>query len=169
MNSRLALAAALTLCGAPASLAAEDPFSGVWTYDPAQSRGGPGAQVLTITVRGDQETYLSDWTDGKGRRSLLAFVVRYDGVPTPTTTYNIAPDGTITAVPMEVAARKIDATNRVVEHRVDGRVVRVLRRSPAPGGGAIVSELADFDDQGRQTRTSRLVFVATKPASSPGN
>lgn len=164
MKRLCCLSVAALLLSAPAAAAEIDPFTGVWTYDPAQSRGGPGEQVLTITVRGQEETYLSDWSNRQGRRSILAFVVRYDGVPVPATTYNIAPDGTITARPMEVAAKVVDSNHRVIEHRVDGRVVRRLDRSRTADGRVMVSEMTDFNAEGQETNTARLVFVATDPA-----
>ncbi|WP_395673070.1 hypothetical protein [Phenylobacterium sp.] len=165
MKIRLGLCAALALAAAaPARAADRDPFTGVWTYDPAQSTASSDyTQRLTITVRGDEETYFSEVAGKTGSRSLLSLRVRYDGAPVATHTFNIAPDGTITAVPMEVVARSVDTTHRIVEHRVNGRVVRVLKRAPMDGGRALVSELTDFDAEGRQTRSSRLVFVATPP------
>ncbi|WP_395671177.1 hypothetical protein [Phenylobacterium sp.] len=152
-------ALAVALAAGPALAADRDPFNGVWTYDAAQSTGGAYKQVLTITVRGDEETYLSDYTLRDGTRNVMGFVARYDGVPVRTTGYRIAPDGTITARPMEVVLRRLDGTRRVLEHKVDGRIVRRLERDSIQGGRAIVSELTDFDAQGQKTNSSRLVFV----------
>jgi phage-related protein len=152
----LVLAAALLLPAA--SQAQGDPFNGVWALDAAQSGGGNVRQQLTITVRGEEETYVSDWS-GQGQRSLLGFVVRYDGVPVATTSFSLSPDGTVKAQPMQVVARRTGATRRLIEHLVGGRVVRRLERSLTGDGQSIVSALTDFDADGQQTRTARLVFV----------
>lgn len=165
MRTWIAPAVVVALLAAPAAAADRDPFNGVWTYDASQSTGGAYKQVLTITVRGDEETYLSDYTLQDGTRNVMGFVARYDGVPVRTTGYRITPDGTITARAMEVVLHRLEGTRRVLEHKVDGRVVRRLERDSIQGGRAIVSELSDFDAQGKKTNGSRLVF--TGPAPKP--
>jgi hypothetical protein len=60
---------------------------------------------------------------------------------------------------MQVVARRTGATRRLIEHLVGGRVVRRLERSLTGDGQSIVSALTDFDADGQQTRTARLVFV----------
>jgi len=161
---RIGVVLLMALLPAAVAAAEADPFNGVWSYDVAQSTGSPGKQTLTITVRGEEETYISEWSNDTGRRFLLAFVVRYDGVPVPTTRFIVTPEGTVSALKMEVAARRTGATSRVLEHRVDGRVVRRLERSVGADGRSIISALTDYDSSGKPIAASNLVFVARKAA-----
>ncbi len=156
----IVLAAVLFLAG-PVSAADQDPFNGVWANTAYQSSGGKQGQRLTITVRGEEETYLSELFSAQGQRSVLTFVVRYDNMPVPGHSFIVAPDGSISQRVMSVRGRRVDAAHRVIEHMVDGKVVRRLTRSRA--GDTLVSELEDFDAQGKVTNTSHLVFNPAPP------
>jgi hypothetical protein len=143
-----------------ASAAAADPFDGVWVWQPPPGAAPSGnSQVLTITVRGEEEAYLSEQSMANGSRILLPFVVRYDGKPVSTYVYTISKDGVITTRATDVVSRRLQGQDRVVEHWVAGKKVRELRRSAASDGKSIVSEMTDYDAEGKVTRTARLLFA----------
>jgi hypothetical protein len=147
---------------AGSALAAEaDPFTGVWANANYQSSGGKQGQRLTITVRGDEDVYQSELFGAKGDRSILAFTVRYDNKPVEAASFLTAPDGTIAQREMQVVARHIDGGRRIVEHIRGGKVVRRLTRSRQ--GNTLISEMEDFDAQGKVTNTAHLVFNADNP------
>jgi hypothetical protein len=143
---------------AAAAVTAADPFNGVWVLDPARSPGSRGTQQLTITVRGDAETYFTEWALPTGQRNITGYEAVYDDAPHPAHTFTILPGGEVRAGEMQVRVRRIDARHRETRHVRDGKVVRLLRREMAEDGKTLVSEMFDADAAGTLTPTARLVF-----------
>jgi hypothetical protein len=143
---------------AAAALAGADPFSGHWVLDPAKSPGARGRQELNITVRGEEETYFTEWTLPDGQRNITGYVAPYDDAPHPAYAFTILPSGETRVGEMQVRIRRVDARRRETRHIRDGKVVRLLRREMAEDGRAFVSEMLDADAAGNLTPTARLVF-----------
>ncbi len=154
----ITVVALATLC--LSTVARADPFDGVWVSQPRPGAAPSGnTQVLTITVRGEEEAYLSEQQMADGSRILLPFVVRYDGKPVSTQVYTISKDGVMTTRATEVVARRLKGHDRVVEHWVGGKKVRELRRTAPADGKSLISDMTDYDAAGEVTRTARLMFA----------
>ncbi|WP_297514354.1 hypothetical protein [uncultured Caulobacter sp.] len=157
----LTLTAALSLAAPSigrAQAAPADPMSGVWTLNRARSAGAEGSQTITVTVRGDEETYLSEWTQPNGQKVISSHVVRYDGAPVTSHSFVVTPAGEVAASTSEVAMRQLDATHREVTFRRGGQVLRVLRRSLSPDGRQLITDTTVYAPDGRARSTAHLVF-----------
>lgn len=158
MTLRRTIAAAFALGALAGAAWAADPFDGTWELDRGKAAPGSGTQTLDITVRGDQETYLTEFTNGRGQRTITAYVVPYTGKRVPSHNYTMTANGEISYRQGEVSA-VLEGPVRIVTHFRDGRTYRILRRTAAADGGSLKSEMTDLDAEGKVINTATLVFV----------
>jgi hypothetical protein len=150
------LALALTQA-APAAAQAADPFTGVWRI---QNYGAAGSsnQVLTISVKGDEETYQSDLTTSDGTRQLTNYTARYDGKEYPSRTQLTGGPNPPVVRQDKVVLRKVSAHQRERHWMQDGRLSRVLQRVVSADGRVLTSQIVDYDAAGVEKRGGTLVF-----------
>ena len=152
--------AAIAVALSTASISTQDdPYTGTWILDLARSGGESRTQILTIEVQGDQETYRSELVWADGRRQVTTYVARYDGREYPSVTLlEGGPEERSERRDDTVILRKLDERRRERLWKQGGRIVRILRRSVAPDGMTMSSQVVDVDERGKETVASTLVF-----------
>lgn len=137
-----------------------DPLNGTWTLNPAKSSSRTGrptfAQVLTLAISGDEETYRSEVTNAQGVKQSTSYTARYDGKTYPSRVSSS--DRTGDEPGDGVVLRRID--NRTRERLVmrDDRIVRVMRRTLSVDGRTLTSVLTDIDADQKSVVASTLVY-----------
>lgn len=153
------LEASMALLMASLALAASDPYAGSWVLNLAKSGGETRAQVLTIQIEGDRETYRSEiiWPDG--RRQVTNYTAPYDGEEYPSRTVMTSSSGEASPPRHDtVILKKVDERTRERHWKQGGRLVRILRRVVSPDGGTLTSRVIDVDETGHETLVSTLIF-----------
>jgi len=165
-NSRrlLLLTCFAALAAVPATAGSRDPFTGVWVLDSAARLDGTVSQVLTISVRNDEETYRSDLLTEDGRRQVTDYVARYDGKAYPSVTRLTGGGKPDEARPGEVVLHRTDTLTRERYWKQDGRVFRILRRTVSVDGCAMNSQLIHVAQDGTGRAGGVLRFTRQDPA-----
>jgi hypothetical protein len=149
---------ALALTSTTALAQASDPFTGVWLLERQAASGGASRQVLTIEVRGEEETYQSDLTTPDGTRQLTNYTARYDGKEYPSRTQLTGGPNPPVVRQDTVVLRKISEHQRERHWSQGGRLSRVLKRVVSPDGKTLSSQIVDYDASGAEKRGGLLVF-----------
>lgn len=166
-NSRRLLL--LTCSVALAAAGSREPFTGVWVLDPRARLDGTESQVLTISVRGDEETYRSDLLTEDGRRQVTDYVARYDGKAYPSATRLTGGGKPDEARPGEVILHRTDTLTRERYWKQDGRVFRILRRTVSADGCTMNSQLIHVRQDGTEQAGGVLRFTRQDRAcKAPG-
>lgn len=154
----LAFALALMLMTALRAATPADPYTGIWTLNPARSGGEARSQVLTISVAGNEETYRSELVQRDGTRQVTNYRAAYDGKEHPSQTTLTDAAGKTSLRDDTVILRKVDALTRERHWKRDGRVIRILRRRVSADGSTLTSQVIDVDEHGREHAAGTLVF-----------
>lgn len=156
-----ALALAVVAALATPSFAADhrDPFTGVWVLDQDARLGGTLSQVLTVSVRGDEETYRSELTTSDGRRQVTDYVARYDRREYPSATRLTGGGKPDESRGGGVILHRTDALTRERYWKQDGRIFRILRRTVSADGCAMTSQLVDVAADGVERAAGVLRFT----------
>lgn len=152
--------AAVAVLATPSFAAdARDPFTGVWVLDPHARLEGVQSQVLTVSVRGDEETYRSELTTADGRRQVTDYVARYDGREYPSATRLTGGGKPDESRGGGVILHRTDELTRERYWKQDGRVFRILRRTVSTDGCAMSSQLIDVAAEGVERAAGVLRFT----------
>lgn len=154
----LVLGAMTAAAAGTVSAAPLDPMAGVWVLNVAASRGAVGTQTLTISVRGQEETYLSEWLRPDGLRIVTGHVVTYDGAPATSHSFSVGPDGEVTAITTRVSMHRLAGQVSEVTFWRGDQVARTLLRQSAEDGRVLVTTMFDGAAGKDATPTARLVF-----------
>lgn len=163
MRRLILLAAAAMLLAAPAGAQTRDAFTGVWALDPGARLTGVADQVLTISVRGEEETYRSELTTTDGRRQVTDYVAQYDGTEYPSVTRLTGGGKPDESRPGGVILHRTDELTRERFWKQDGRVFRILRRAVSADGCKMNSLLVDVAPDGAERTGSVLRFTRQAP------
>ncbi len=157
---RALLLAAMAGLATPSFAAdSRDPFTGVWVLDPHARLGGTLSQVLTVSVRGDEETYRSELTSSDGGRQVTDYVARYDGREYPSVTRLTGGGKPDESRAGGVILHRTNALARERYWKQDGRVFRILRRTVSADGCAMSSQLIDVAAEGVERAAGVLHFT----------
>lgn len=161
---RLLLSCFAALAALPATAGSRDPFTGVWVLDPGARLDGTVSQVLTVSVRNDEETYRSDLLTQDGRRQVTDYVARYDGKEYPSATRLSGGGKPDEARPGRVILHLTDTLTRERYWKEDGRVFRILRRAVSVGGCTMSSQLIHVAQDGTERAGGVLRFTRQDPS-----
>lgn len=157
----------LALVASPATAEPSDPFSGVWTLAPGPRLGGTVSQVLTISVRDDEETYRSELLTTDGRLQITDYVARYDGREYPSATRLTGGGGPDESRLGGVVLHRTDRLTRERHWKQDGRVFRILRRTVSADGCEMSSQLVEVAADGSERPGGILTFERREPSCRP--
>ena len=140
----------------------QDPFSGSWALDPANSKFLSGyasvsCETRTYARNGDNVEVRVDQTDSSGGKRTGTYTLRCDGHPF-TVSYELRPVGAATTIERETITCRRSGPN-VVEGKMAGPPRRFYRTEV--NGDALTS--SDFSDAGHRNPLSTEVFHRTSP------
>jgi hypothetical protein len=150
--ARVALASMIVVLGFTPIAAQDDPFTGTWVLNVAQSKmqqaTASKSEIIHYKITGEEEHFLSDAVTIEGYPESIKYTARYnDGKAYP---FSITINGTVTNPGAQTMVKKIDLWTRERYNVRDGKPVIASRRVVAKDGKTMTITILRLDAQGKE-------------------